>query len=115
MSPNPAYPCVSYVQTLTPVIRERARVLFASLAEHGRIDSVEVAAILECERKEIGACLTRSLRNRAEALDLPLPYDGGRGEEPYGGISNPRASDDPGRTYYQDREGIAQAMIDALG
>jgi hypothetical protein len=85
------------------------------LSSKGRIDSVLVAReILDCERKHIGANLTIWLKKQARELGCDLPYAGGLGEEPYGGIPNPRPSDDPGRTYYLDRDGIAARMVEAL-
>jgi hypothetical protein len=96
-------------------VRPRALAFFRRLAQDGRLDSVQVAdEILDCNRPAIGARLTRWIRKRASELSCELPYDGGLGEEAYGGIVQPRPSDDAGRTYYEDRDGIAGRMVEAL-
>jgi hypothetical protein len=45
---------------------------------------------------------------------LPLPFDGGEGALPWGGLPSPEPDDDRERTYWQDRNGIADRMVSAL-
>lgn len=106
--------CRIMLEPLSTPVLERALVLFDALQERGKIASVELAALLDTTPRAIGGLVTSQLKRRAKALGLPLPFDGGEGALAYGGIPKPAKSDDPGRTYWQDRDGIAARMATAL-
>lgn len=105
--------CAQFVRSLPETVQPRAAAFFAMLEREGRMGSPEVADLLECKRSGIGGLLTRWIREAARTNDWPLPYEGGLGEEPYGGIASPRASDDRGVTYYIDRDGNAARIVEA--
>jgi hypothetical protein len=106
--------CAVFTEGLTPNVLRRAKILFQLIADDGRTDSVTLSAALNASPREIGGSLTTPIKRRAAALGLPLPWDGGRGAEPYGGLPNPRPDDDPQRTYWADRKGIAKRMLKAI-
>lgn len=104
-----------YARKLPDGVIEKAIVLFEHLAEHGRMSSVELAAALGFDSpRAIPGALTTPLKRRAREMNLPLPFDGGEGSLPYGGITDPQPSDDRERTYWQDRDGIAERMVTIL-
>jgi hypothetical protein len=107
--------CAIFVSGLgTPVV-ERALTLFRLLDERGKISSVELAAELGFDTpRAIAGSLTTPLKRRARGLELPLPFLGGEGSKAYGGLPEPAGTDEPGRTHWQDRDGIAQRMLGAL-
>jgi hypothetical protein len=107
--------CALLVSPLGTRVLERALALFGHLAEQERVASVELADLIGAPGpRSIGGMLTSPLKRRAKQLGLPLPFLGGEGSLAYGGIPNPRPEDDPGRTYWQDRDGIAKRMAEAL-
>jgi len=107
--------CRMYADQLSPDVAKRAIVLFEALARDGKIESRELATRLDVKTpKALSGFLTTSLKRRARKLELPLPFYGGEGSELYGGIQNPAEGDDPQRTYWVDRDGIAERMVEAL-
>ena len=83
--------------------------------ENGRISSVELAKRSGVQSpKALAGFMTTSLKRNARSFGLPLPFDGGEGSLPFGGAPNPAPTDDPQRTYWVDREGIAERMVVAL-
>ncbi len=115
-----ALTCAAFVSELGSGVLDTATVLFDALAPEGRISSVELAERLQVARpSSIAGALTTPLKRRAKALGLPLlPFDGGQGfSESYGGLPPKEAEAaglDPERTYWQDRDGIAGRMLNAL-
>jgi hypothetical protein len=106
--------CRVFVSGLGAGVVERAIVLFERLARD-KVGSVELAELVGVQGpRSIPGALNTALKRRAKELRLPLPFDGGEGALPYGGITHPTPDDDPGRTYWQDRDGIASRMIEAL-
>jgi hypothetical protein len=83
---------------------------------HGRMNSVDLAAFLEVSSpRQISGLLTTPLKRRARQLELPLPFVGGEGSLPYGGIPKPDPErDDPGRTYWEDRNGASARLVKAI-
>jgi hypothetical protein len=107
--------CRLYVSRLSPDVARRALVLFTALRDQGRISSRELATSLAVGTpKALAGRLTTSLKRNAKRLELPLPFAGGEGSKPYGGIAHPRPGDDSQRTYWEDRDGIAARMVGAL-
>lgn len=106
--------CSLFVNSLGTRVLERALILFGHLAENERLSSFELGAALGAPPRSIGGMLTSPLKRRAKQLGLPLPFLGGEGSLGYGGIPDPRPEDDPARTYWQDKDGIAARMVDAL-
>jgi hypothetical protein len=106
--------CREFIALFGESVRDSAERFFTALDREGRLSSADVCRVLGCEPKTIGARLTRWIRQRARELNCSLPYDGGLGEEYYGGIRRPRPGDDPQVTYYEDRDGIARMMVEAL-
>jgi hypothetical protein len=107
--------CTIFVSTLGTGVLERALKLFTKLADDGRISSVELAKEITIGGpRAIGGALTSPLKRRAKQLGLPLPFLGGEGAREYGGIPSPLPDDDPRRTYWQDHNGIATRMVEAI-
>jgi hypothetical protein len=106
--------CARYVAELGTGVLHRAIVLFHVLAREGRTDSLALSAALECRPPALAGSLTTPIKRRAKTLGLPLPFDGGHGSVDFGGISSPRPGDDPGRTFWADRSGIAARMLEAI-
>jgi hypothetical protein len=106
--------CARYVAELGTGVLERSLVLFNALAQEGRTDSPALSAALECRPPALAGSLTTPIKRRAKALGLPLPFDGGHGSVDFGGISDPSPGDDPARTYWADRNGIAVRMLQAI-
>lgn len=108
--------CREYVRELGPSVLERALILFRLLDASAKVDSVALAHALDLDTPaNIGGALTTSLKRRAEKLGLPLPFAGGLGSQlAYGGLPDPAPGDDPERTYWGERDGIAIRMIEAL-
>jgi hypothetical protein len=106
--------CERFVRELPMSLIERSIVLYEALAADGRIDSVELANRLGTTPSVLSGTLTTHLKQRAQKLGLPYPFDGGRGAAGYGGISDPQEGDDPDRTTWADRGGVAARMVQAL-
>jgi len=107
--------CAEFVRGLGPGVVERGIVLYRALAGEGKIDSVSLAASLGLDGPSVlSGALTTALKRRADHLGLPYPFDGGQGQEMYGGITNPADDDDPERTHWADRDGLAGRMLAAL-
>jgi hypothetical protein len=106
--------CRRFVTALGDHVLRRARTLFEILASDGLVDSVRLAALLDVAPRELSGNLTTPLKRRAKALRLRLPFAGGLGTEPYGGILAPSPDMDPDRTHWQDRDGIARRMLNAI-
>lgn len=107
--------CALFVSPLGTALLDRALTLFHQLSEGGRLSSLELAAAIEAAGpRAIGGMLTSPLKRRAKQLGLPLPFVGGEGVLAYGGIPDPRPDEDPGRTYWADRDGIAERMAEAI-
>lgn len=106
--------CKRFVGELGEQVRERAWVMFGLLDRQGVIDSVHLASALGITPRELSGYLTTPLKRRAKALRLPLPFAGGLGSEAYGGIPSPSPDMDAERTHWQDRDGIAGRMLNAL-
>jgi hypothetical protein len=106
--------CSLFVAGLGEQVRARAAVMFELLRRHGVIDSLQLASALGITPRELSGYLTTPLKRRASALQLPLPFDGGKGTEPYGGVRSPSPDMDPERTHWQDRDGIAERMLAAI-
>lgn len=108
--------CASFADRLSADMAKRALALFEALQTSGKVSSVELTLRLELDTpRELAGNLTTSLKRHVKALGLPMPYDGGVGSLPYGGIPNPvKGEDDPQRTYWVDRDGIAARMTRAL-
>ena len=106
--------CARYVAELGTGVLDRSLVLFNALAQEGRTDSLSLSAALECRPPALAGSLTTPIKRRAKSLGLPLPFDGGQGSVEFGGLSRPRPGDDPGRTYWADRNGIAVRMLEAI-
>jgi len=107
--------CRLYADQLSPDVAKRAIVLFEALANDGKIESRDLAKRLDVKTpKALSGFLTTSLKRHANKLGLPLPFDGGEGSKLFGGIPNPADGDDPQRTYWVDRDGIAGRMVVAL-
>lgn len=106
--------CAEFVRELGDRVLERARTLFGYLAAGQVVDSIELASALGVTPRALSGHLTTPLKRRARSLNLPLPFDGGRGGESYGGISAPAVDMDPKRTHWKNRNGIAQRMLAAL-
>jgi hypothetical protein len=107
--------CAEYVLSLGDGVLTRARTLFGLLAGGDAISSVQLAGALEVTPRALSGYLTTPLKRRAKALGLPLPFAGGSGDKPYGGLTSPPADATPDRTYWRDRDGIAQRMLTAIG
>jgi hypothetical protein len=106
--------CARFVEALGPTVIERALLFFAALQHEGRIDSLELATLIGTTPRGIAGLLTTPLKRRAKKLRLDAPpWDGGRGAEPFGGIAEYHGLD-PERTYWRDRDGIAERMVAAL-
>jgi hypothetical protein len=106
--------CAVFVRELGERVVDRAIVLFEAIAQDGRINSAELAELLDARPPQLGALLTTPIKRRAKTLGLPWPFEGGQGDRDYGGIASPQPGDDPGRTYWEDRDGIAERMLQAL-
>lgn len=106
--------CARYVAELGTGVLQRSLILFDSLARDGRTDSPALSAALRCRPPALAGSLTTPIKRRAKTLGLPLPFDGGHGSVDFGGISDPLPGDDPGRTYWADRNGIAARMLQAV-
>jgi hypothetical protein len=105
-----------YVAPLSTDVLRRAYGFFGALQMHGRMNSVDLASILGVDSpRQISGLLTTPLKRRARQLELPLPFIGGEGSLPYGGIPEPDpARDDPGRTYWEDRNGASARLVTAI-
>jgi hypothetical protein len=103
-----------FISELGDSVIERSRTLFELLARQHVVDSTELASALGVTPRALGGYLTTPLKRRANALGLPLPFDGGRGAEPFGGIGTPSPDMDRARTHWEDRDGIAPRMLIAL-
>src|SRR4029077_12190897 len=83
-------------------VLERAQVFFALLADQGEVDSLEVVAALDLKGpKSIPANLTNALKKSARRLRLRDPWEWGENA-------------DEKRTVWSDRDGIAEAILDAI-
>lgn len=109
-----AQTCAHYVSGLKTSVLERSVTLFDALARDGRTDSLALSSALGCRPPALSGSLTTPLKRRAAKLGLPLPFDGGRGGLDYGGITDRTPGDDPGRTYWADRDGIAARIAQAV-
>jgi hypothetical protein len=99
--------CRAYAEGLGDAVLARAEILFALLAEHGEVESGEVALALGLARPQLvaGAVNTR-LKTRAAELALPPPFAGG---------TSRRAEGAPRRTVWRDRgDGTTARMLAAL-
>ena len=99
--------CRAFAEGLGDRVLARAETLFALLAEHGEVESGEVALALGLARPQLvaGAVNTR-LKTRAAELGLPLPFAGG---------SSHRAEGTPRRTVWRDRgDGTTHRLLAAL-
>ncbi len=99
--------CRTYAEGLGDAVLARAATLFALLAEHGEVESGEVALALGLARPQLvaGAVNTR-LKVRAGELGLPLPFLGGCSHEAVG---------TPRRTVWRDRgDGTTPRLLAAL-
>jgi hypothetical protein len=93
--------CAEYVKPLGQNVLNRAGDFFAQLEHRGRIESPELAlAIGTSTPRNIPANLTNSLKQRAKAMRLPLPWD--------------QTVSATGRTVWLDRDGIAERMSKAI-
>jgi hypothetical protein len=107
--------CTVFVSELGTHVLERAYGFFRQLELNGRISSVELAGLVTDKGpRAIGGVLTSPIKRRARHLGLPLPFLGGEGVRPYGGIPDPLPGDDPHRTYWVDHDGIAGRMVKAI-
>jgi len=108
--------CEVYVAPLSTDVLLRAYGFFGALQMHGRMNSIDLASFLEVgSPRQISGLLTTPLKRRARQLELPLPFIGGEGSLPYGGIPAPDPErDDPGRTYWEDRNGAAARLTRAI-
>jgi hypothetical protein len=106
--------CRRFVAELGDQVLRRAENFFEALARDGVIDSLSLASLLGVAPRELSGNLTTPLKRRAASLQLSLPFDGGLGGQPYGGIPNPSADMDSDRTHWQDRDGIARRMVAAI-
>jgi hypothetical protein len=114
---NPNYDqrtCVRFVDGLGHQVLVRMIVLFELLQRERVVDSVRLANELGTTPRALSGYLTTPLKRRAKALDLPPPFAGGQGTELYGGIPSPSPDMDPERTHWEDREGIAARMLEAI-
>jgi hypothetical protein len=109
-----AQTCARYVSELGTGVLKRSLVLFRALALDGRMDSLVLSSALGCRPPAISGSLTTPLKRRATKLGLPLPFDGGQGSLDFGGVTDHRPGDDPGRTYWADRNGIAARIVQAI-
>jgi hypothetical protein len=66
--------CEEYVEGLGDEVLERSLRLFQPLGQLGRIDSYQLAELLDAPPASIGGMLTTPLSRRADGLGLPLPY-----------------------------------------
>jgi len=74
---DPLYPlatCRHFATGLGDEVLERALKLFQPLGQIGRLDSVQLAEMLDARPASLGGLLTTPLSRRADALGLPLPY-----------------------------------------
>jgi hypothetical protein len=95
--------CATYVGGLGDPVLGRARLFFHELALAGErgLESRELALLLnQRSPRMIASLLTNSLKKRAKALHLPLPWTAQRTPER--------------RIRWRDREGIAARMSQAL-
>jgi hypothetical protein len=106
--------CRRLAGELSDAVLGRAATLFEALAGGGVIDSVTLADRLGVSPRALSGNLTTPLKRRAKALGLPLPFDGGHGDQAYGGISLPSRDMDAQRTHWRDRNGIAERMLNAV-
>ena len=105
--PYDATACAAFAEGLGDAVLARAEALFALLAEHGEVESGEVALALGLARPQLiaGAVNTR-LKTRAAELGLPPPFAGGRSHE---------AEGTPRRTVWRDRgDGTTARLLAAL-
>lgn len=88
--------CAMYVQELGQGVLDKAQVFFDKLQNDGSVNSLELAKLIGTDTpRNIPANLTNSLKQRAEALKVRVPWD--------------ETSAD-GRTVWLDRDGIAASM-----
>lgn len=106
--------CRRFLAGLGGDVLVRAETLFRLLAGEQVVDSVELAGALGATPRGISGQLTTPLKRRAKSLQLPLPFLGGRGDAPFGGIPSPTPDMDANRTHWADRNGIAARMITAI-
>lgn len=94
--------CRVYVTELGQGVLNRAQDFFSQLFEHGQIDSVRLAEVMNISTpRYIPANMTNSLKQRAVAMDLPRPWKDGN-------------TPDGSRTVWHDRDGIAERMVAAI-
>ena len=93
--------CRVFAEELDEDRRARAGVLFAILAERGSVTSVELAHELDMSVTGLPGALITPLRRRADAMDLPLPFESG-------------VDEDSRLRRWSDSGGIAARMLRAL-
>ena len=106
--------CAEFVVGLGDQVLERSLELFSLLADRNVVDSVALAAALGVAPRAISGHLTTPLKRRAKALKLPLPFGGGEGARTDSGLPEPPPGTNGSRTLWQDRDGVAARMLEAV-